>query len=170
MTPTPPTVFLIDDDASVRKALRRLLTAAGYEVEALDGADAYLDRQPPQPPACLLLDIRMPGKSGIDLQRAVQGTAHALPIIFITGHGDEDERAEAVAAGAVDVLSKPLDEARPHRGNRAWIEAQPRRVARRRRPLLEKLRKTLASSPVGGRVADPIFEPSRTADEPRPGG
>ena len=92
MTSGPPTVFLIDDDASVRKALRRLLRAAGYEVEALDGADAYLDRLPPPPPACLLLDIRMPGKSGIDLQRAVQGTAHALPIIFITGHGDEDER------------------------------------------------------------------------------
>jgi FixJ family two-component response regulator len=110
VTPTPPTVFLIDDDASVRKALKRLLRAAGYEVEALDGADAYLDRPAPRPPACLVLDIRMPGKSGIDLQRAIQGTAHALPIIFITGHGDEDERNEAVAAGAVDVLPKPLDE------------------------------------------------------------
>jgi FixJ family two-component response regulator len=103
-------VFLIDDDASVRKALHRLLRAAGYEVEAFDGACAFLARAAPVLPACLVLDIRMPGMSGIDLQKAIQGTSHDLPIIFITGHGDEDERHVAVASGAIDVLPKPLDQ------------------------------------------------------------
>ena len=94
----------------MRKALHRLLRSAGYEVEALDGAGAFLERSAPVPPACLVLDIRMPGMSGIDLQKAIQGTSHDLPIIFITGHGDEDERNVAVASGAVDVLAKPLDQ------------------------------------------------------------
>ncbi len=106
----PPRVFLIDDDASVRKALHRLLRAAGYDVEAFDGASGFLARSAPALPACLVLDIRMPGMSGIELQRAIQGTSHDLPIIFITGHGDEDERDLAVASGAIDVLPKPLDQ------------------------------------------------------------
>ena len=110
MASAPPTVFLIDDDASVRKALHRLLRAAGYEVEALDGACAFLQHSAPVLPACLVLDIRMPGMSGIDLQKVIQGTSHDLPIVFITGHGDEDERNLAVASGAIDVLPKPLDQ------------------------------------------------------------
>jgi two-component system response regulator FixJ len=104
------TVIIVDDDASVRRALERLIRLAGYEVEALEGATAYLERAAHVPPACLLLDIRMPVMSGLDLQQAIEGTAHALPIVFITGHGDEDARGEAMTAGAVDVLYKPLDE------------------------------------------------------------
>jgi FixJ family two-component response regulator len=109
--PERATVFIVDDDASVRRALQRLIRAAGYHVEAFDNAAAYLGKATP-PPArcCLVLDIRMPGMSGLDLQRALNGTARAVPIIFITGHGDDDARSQALGAGAVDVLYKPLDE------------------------------------------------------------
>ena len=103
-------VFIVDDDASVRKALGRLVRAAGYEVEIFASAIDYLAREPPQPPACLLLDIRMPGMNGPELQRAIAGTERALPIVFITGHGDDSVCSQVVAAGAVDVLYKPLDD------------------------------------------------------------
>jgi FixJ family two-component response regulator len=103
-------VLVVDDDASVRKSLHRLIRAAGYDVETLDGAEAYLERSVQPPPACLVLDIRMPGMSGLDLLKYVAGTPRALPIVFISGHGDEDVRAQAIDAGAVEVLYKPLDE------------------------------------------------------------
>lgn len=106
----PGKVLVVDDDASVRKSLHRLIRAAGYDVETLEGAAAYLERAAQQPPACLVLDIRMPGMSGLDLLRVVAGTARDLPIVFISGHGDEDVRAQAMDAGAVEVLYKPLDE------------------------------------------------------------
>ena len=131
MASAQPRIFLIDDDASVRKALHRLLRSAGYEVEAFDGACAFLARSAPVLPACLVLDIRMPGMSGIDLQKAIQGTSHDLPIVFITGHGDEDERNVAVASGAVDVLAKPLDQddliEAIERGLKRCRPVQPRR-------------------------------------------
>jgi len=103
-------VILIDDDAPVRKALERLIRAAGYDVTSLADGPAYLALPAPDSPACLVLDIRMPGMTGFDLQAAVFGTRRALPIVFITGHGDEDVRAQALATGAVDVLFKPIDE------------------------------------------------------------
>ena len=102
-------VLVVDDDAGVRKGMQRLIRIAGYDVETLDGAAAYLDRAPEPPPACLVLDVRMPGMSGLDLLQAVQGTARALPIVFISAYGDE-VRVQALAAGAVDFLYKPLDE------------------------------------------------------------
>jgi FixJ family two-component response regulator len=104
-------VVLIDDDASVRKSLQRLLLAGGYDVVTLADAASYLAGPPPPLPACLLLDVRMPGMNGFELQTAIVGTAHSLPVVFITGHGDEEVRARALALGAVDVLFKPLDEA-----------------------------------------------------------
>src|SRR5262245_49679116 len=97
-------VFLIDDDAPVRRALERLIRAAGYDVTSLADGPAYLALPAPSPPACLVLDIRMPGMTGLDLQAAVYGTLRALPIVFITGHGDQDVRAPALATGAVVVL------------------------------------------------------------------
>ncbi len=103
-------VLVVDDDASVRKSLNRLIRAAGYDVETLDGAVAYLERAVQPPPACLVLDVRMPGMSGLDLLKCVAGTPRGLPIVFISGHGDEDLRAQAIDAGAVEVLYKPLDE------------------------------------------------------------
>jgi FixJ family two-component response regulator len=76
---SPPRVFVVDDDHSVRKALGRLLRAAGYETELFEAAEAYLARAAPEPPACLLLDIRMPGMTGLELQRAIEGTPMELP-------------------------------------------------------------------------------------------
>jgi FixJ family two-component response regulator len=107
--PGTSTVFVVDDDASVRKALQRLLGAAGYHVEVMSGAGDYLAHDEPKPPACLVLDIRMPGMTGLALQQRIVGTLLAVPIVFITGHGDEETRSQALAAGAVDVLYKPLD-------------------------------------------------------------
>ena len=106
----PGKVLVVDDDASVRKGLHRLIRAAGYDVETLEGAAAYLERAAVRRPACLVLDIRMPGMSGLDLLHEVAGTVRDLPIVFISGHGDEDVRAQALDAGAVEVLYKPLDE------------------------------------------------------------
>ena len=105
-----PMVFIVDDDASVRKALGRLIRAAGYDVELFCCASEYLAREVPTPPACLLLDVRMPGMTGIELQQRIGGTQRDLPIVFITGHGDEAIREKTLAAGAVDVLYKPVDD------------------------------------------------------------
>jgi len=107
---TRGTVFLVDDDPSVRKALQRLIRAAGYDVESFADAAGYLAAAPPSSPACIVLDIRMPAMTGFELQSAIAGTSRALPVVFITGHGDDDIRARALSAGAVDVLFKPLDE------------------------------------------------------------
>jgi FixJ family two-component response regulator len=107
---TRGTVFLVDDDASVRKALQRLIRAAGYDVESFPDAAGYLASPAPSLPACMVLDIRMPTMSGFELQSAIAGTSRALPVVFITGHGDEAVRSQALEAGAVDVLFKPIDE------------------------------------------------------------
>lgn len=105
-----PRILVVDDDQPVRRALGRLFRAAGYEVELLTSAEEYLAREPVDLPACLVLDMRMPGMGGLELQRAVGGTHRCLPIVFITGHADEEARAQALAAGAIAVLQKPLDE------------------------------------------------------------
>jgi FixJ family two-component response regulator len=104
------TVFLVDDDASVRRALERLIRVAGYDVESFADAAGYLASAPPAAPACIVLDIRMPAMSGFELQSEIAGTPRALPVVFITGHGDESIRVQALQAGAVDVLFKPIDE------------------------------------------------------------
>jgi len=100
---------VVDDDEPVRRSLGRLLHTAGYEVELFSGAEAYLERAVPARPACLLLDMRMPGMGGMELQHRIAGTARELPIIFITAHGDEALRRALIRSGAVDVLFKPLD-------------------------------------------------------------
>jgi FixJ family two-component response regulator len=107
--PSPSTVFLIDDDPSVRRALARLIKSAGYQVQTFVSAREFLDRMPDAArPACLVLDVRMPGLSGIDLQRELRLTNPILPIIFITGHGDIPMTVKAMKAGAVDFLPKPV--------------------------------------------------------------
>jgi FixJ family two-component response regulator len=107
--PSPPTVFLIDDDASVRRALARLIKSAGYQVQTFVSAREFLDSMPDRAgPACLVLDVRMPGLSGLDLQRELQAANATLPIIFITGHGDIPMTVKAMKDGAVDFLPKPV--------------------------------------------------------------
>jgi FixJ family two-component response regulator len=102
-------VFVVDDDDDVRRAFDRLLRAAGYAVTAFPSASAYLAQAAAPPPgSCLVLDVRMPGLSGLELQQAIRDTPRAVPIVFVTGDG-EDVREEALRGGAVDVLSKPVD-------------------------------------------------------------
>jgi len=102
-------VLIVDDDASVRKGLRRLVQAAGYEVEVFAEAREFLAR-PAEParPACLVVDVRMPGMSGLELVDVIAGTPRALPVVFISGHADDDVRERAHACGAVAFLDKPV--------------------------------------------------------------
>lgn len=103
-----PTVFVVDDDASVRDALMRLLGAGGYAVEAWDNADAFLQAFRPERPGCLLLDLKMPGMSGLDLQATLVERGTHMPIIFLTGHGDVPSTVRAMKTGAFEFLQKPV--------------------------------------------------------------
>jgi FixJ family two-component response regulator len=103
-----PVVYVIDDDASFRKAVSRLLRSAGLEVETLASAGEFLERPVEDRPSCLVLDVRMPGPSGMDLQAALQETARNIPIVFMTGHGDVSTSVRAMKKGAVDFLEKPF--------------------------------------------------------------
>jgi FixJ family two-component response regulator len=103
-------VFVVDDDDQVRRSLERLIGSVGLEVRAFDSARAFLDHPPVDVPACLVLDVRMPGLSGLDLQQKLNETGVQLPVIFMTGHGTVPMSVRAMKAGAVDFLQKPFDE------------------------------------------------------------
>lgn len=109
MTAAAPVVFVVDDDPSVRKSLTRLLTAAGYGVEAFSSAREFLEREEHGGPGCVVLDVRMPGLTGLELQAALGGAARRIPIVFVTGHGDVSMSVTAMKGGAVDFLTKPFD-------------------------------------------------------------
>lgn len=102
-------VFVIDDDPSVRKALARLLKYAKFQVEVFASSDDFLKRSPPKVPACIILDVQLPGLNGLDLQAKLEAQNVHLPIVFITGHGDIPMTVRAMKAGAVDFLPKPFD-------------------------------------------------------------
>ncbi len=104
------TVFIADDDPSVRKGLERLIKSAGFKVEAFASAEEFLKRKPYRNPSCLVLDVRLPGLSGIDLQKELAQKSISLPIIFITGHGNIPMSVKAMKDGAVDFLPKPFDD------------------------------------------------------------
>lgn len=104
-----PLVFLVDDDASVRKSLARLVKTAGYEAEVFASVPDFLARAPYDGPCCLVLDVRMPGLTGLDLQEALRVAGQRLSIVFITGHRDVPVSVKAMKAGAVDFLTKPVD-------------------------------------------------------------
>ena len=110
MGTTGPVIFVVDDDKSVRDSLRRLLTSVGLSVEVFPTAQAFLNRPRPDTPGCVVLDVRLPGLSGLDLQRELAGTDAPLPIVFITGHGDIPMSVRAMKAGAVEFLTKPFRE------------------------------------------------------------
>ena len=103
-------VFVVDDDASVREALQRLIRSAGLRVEAFASAEEFLERARPDAPSCLVLDVRLPDLSGIDLQRRMVEANNEMPIVFITGYGDIPTTVTAMRAGAVQFLTKPLVE------------------------------------------------------------
>ena len=109
MTETPAIVFIVDDDASVREALGRLIRSAGLRVEAFASAEEFLNRARTDAPSCLVLDVQLPDLSGLDLQRRMVDANNEMPIVFITGHGDISMSVKAMKGGAVDFLTKPFD-------------------------------------------------------------
>jgi FixJ family two-component response regulator len=111
MVKTPPLIAVVDDDASVRTALRRLLRAAGFAVETFESGDAFLAAAGSGAPDCLVLDLHMPGLNGFDVQRELAVSHHSIPTIIITGKEEPGTADRARAGGAVAFLTKPFDEA-----------------------------------------------------------
>jgi FixJ family two-component response regulator len=108
MNSQEPMVFAIDDDASMREALSRLFRSIGMQAQIFASAQEFLKFERPDAPACLVLDVRLPGLSGLDLQRELAAADCGIPIIFITGHGDIPMSVQAMKAGAVEFLTKPF--------------------------------------------------------------
>ena len=123
MTAIAPMVFVVDDDASVRKSLTRVLAASGYAVEQFASAGDFLARERYARPCCLVLDVRMPGLSGLDLQTALAAAGRRLPIVFVTGHVDVPMTVQGMRNGAVDWLTKPF-------GAKELLNAVERAVAK----------------------------------------
>jgi RNA polymerase sigma factor (sigma-70 family) len=103
-----PVVFVVDDDPSVRSSLKFLLSTVGLQVESFDSADAFLHNHSPDRTSCLVLDVRLPGLSGLDFQRELTARNISIPIVFLTGHGDIPMSVRAMKAGAVEFLTKPF--------------------------------------------------------------
>jgi RNA polymerase sigma factor (sigma-70 family) len=101
-------IHVVDDDASFRRAVARLLQASGYRVALYESGERLLERPPGAEPGCILLDLHMNGLSGLELQQRLAQTGHSLPIVFLTGHGDLPSSVKAIKAGAEDFLSKPV--------------------------------------------------------------
>ena len=103
-----PMVFVVDDDASVRSSLKFLLSTVGLQAETFDRASTFLQKKAPDVPSCLVLDVRLPGLSGLDFQRELTARNICIPIVFLTGHGDIPMSVRAMKAGAVEFLTKPF--------------------------------------------------------------
>jgi FixJ family two-component response regulator len=108
MTDSDPIVFVVDDDASVRDAVKRLITSVGLRVATFGSTREFLSGKRPEAPACLVLDVRLPDVSGLELQRDLADANIHIPIIFITGHADVPMTVRAMKAGAVEFLTKPF--------------------------------------------------------------
>lgn len=142
MTETEAMVFVVDDEPEVRISTARLLQSADLRVETFGSAQEFLNRRPQDTPGCLVLDVRLPGLSGLDLQRALLEADIHIPIVFITGHGDIPMSVQAMIAGAVNFLTKPF---RDQDLLDAIGEALKRdRAARRQRAELAILRRRYA--------------------------
>jgi two-component system response regulator FixJ len=134
MKEKPATVFVVDDDEAVRTSLRLLLKSVGLPVETYAAAQEFLDQFDPDRAGCLVLDIRMPGISGLELQQHLNDQHSIMPIVFITGHGDVPMAVEAMQAGAVDFIQKPFrDQDLIDRINRALEKDREMRNALRER-------------------------------------
>jgi FixJ family two-component response regulator len=133
LTAVAPLVFVVDDNPSVRKSLSRLLAAAGYTVEAFASAREFLTRVPSEGPCCLVLDVRMPGLTGIELQAALAAAGRRMSIVFVTGHIDVPMSVKAMKGGAVDLLTKPID-------RQELLAAIVRAVAKDAKDLSEEIR------------------------------
>jgi FixJ family two-component response regulator len=131
-------VFVIDDDESMRRGLTNLFESVGLQVESFSAAPELLRRKLPDVPSCLVLDIRMPGMSGLDFQNMLEKSAIHIPIVFMTGHGDIQMSVKAMKAGAADFLTKPFRQQEMLDAVTAAIErgAKMRKSFRTRRPFL----------------------------------
>ena len=126
MTEEKPVVYVVDDDPSVRKALERLLRSAGHGVNTFASAREFLDFSHPEAPGCLVLDIKMPKVSGLELQERLAEKGISFPIIFVTGHGTVPASVRAFKAGATDFLQKPFED-------RELLDAVSRGIEKHRR-------------------------------------
>jgi FixJ family two-component response regulator len=108
MSETKPTVLVIDDDADLRASIGRLLRSLGINIQLFVSISDFLNSDQPDGPTCLVLDIRLPGQSGLDLQRELGRAKREIPIIFITGHGDIPTSVQAMKGGAIEFLTKPF--------------------------------------------------------------
>ena len=107
---TPPLISVVDDDDAVRESLHGFIRSVGFAAKGFASAEEFLAWQDRRKTDCLILDLRMPGMNGLELQQELVATHSAVPVIFITAHGDEEARARALGAGAVDFLCKPFSE------------------------------------------------------------
>ena len=123
---TQGTIFVVDDEPAVRDSLQVLLGTYGFAVETYSTAAAFLDRADKHRPGCLVADVRMPGMSGIELQRELSRRGNPMPVIVITGHGDVPMAVDALKAGAMDFLEKPLNDEALVRSIRAALERDER--------------------------------------------
>jgi FixJ family two-component response regulator len=140
---TNQTVFLIDDDVSVREGLTMLLESVGLAVRSFGSAQEFLEAPLTEPTGCVVLDVKMPGMNGLDLQREMTALGIALPVIFLTGHGSIPMTVQALKAGAAHFLTKPVQEKELMGAIRQAMEAD--RKAQSGRADLEELRKRLQS-------------------------
>ena len=134
-------VFVVDDDASMREAFSRLLTAVGLTVLTFASAKEFLNSELPEVPGCVVLDVRLPGLSGLDLQQEMMRRGIQVPIVFITGHGDIPMSVQAMKAGAVEFLTKPFRDQDLLDAVRSGIHRD--REARKERAQLAELRSEL---------------------------
>ena len=162
-----PIVFVVDDDLSVREGVESLLRSVGLRVETFRTAQDFSRHSRPDAPACVVLDVRLPGLSGLDLQRELMRAGAPIPIIFITGHGDVPMSVQAMKAGAVEFLTKPFREQELLDAIREAIGRD--RVERRRRSELEELGRRYGSltpreRQVMARVGDGVLNKQIASD------
>jgi FixJ family two-component response regulator len=110
MSQERPVVYVVDDDASMRRALETLLRSVGHDVRLFSSAQEFMQATRPDAPGCLVLDVRLPGKSGLTFQQELANAGVALPVIFLTGHGDVPMTVRAMKAGAFEFFTKPFDD------------------------------------------------------------
>ena len=168
MTETPAIVFIVDDDASVREALGRLIRSAGLRVEAFASAEEFLNRARTDAPSCLVLDVQLPDLSGLDLQRRMVDANNEMPIVFITGHGDIPTTVRAMKAGAIEFLTKPLVEGdvlesirqaiardrvvRDHNAETAYLRARRASLTPREEEIMEWVVSGLLNKQIAGEL------------------
>jgi FixJ family two-component response regulator len=143
MTDETPTIFVVDDDASVRESLRRLLASLGYSVRAFPDARGFLDQLASDAHGCLVLDVELPDLNGLEVQRRLAKVGSQLPIVFLTGHGDIPMSVKAIKAGAVEFLTKPFPQEQLVSAIRSALDAD--RASRGERNELAELRRRYES-------------------------